>query len=53
MHDWWLASGGQSFRQITFLPDPTVLYRQHGANVLGAQGLGLSYWMQRLRNLFG
>ena len=26
-------------------------YRQHGSNVLGAQGLGLRYWRQRLQSL--
>ena len=52
MHDWWLALVASRFGEIAFLADPTVQYRQHGTNVLGAQGLGLSYWMQRLRNLF-
>jgi len=51
MHDWWLALVASRFGEIAFLPDPTVQYRQHGANVLGAQGLGLSYWMRRLQNL--
>ena len=51
MHDWWLALVASRFGEIAFLPEPTVQYRQHGANVLGAQGLGLSYWMRRLRNL--
>ena len=51
MHDWWLALVASHLGQITFLSDPTVLYRQHGANVLGAQGLGLSYWLQRVKRL--
>ena len=51
MHDWWLALVASHQGQITFLSDPTVLYRQHGANVLGAQGLGLSYWLQRAKRL--
>ena len=52
MHDWWLALVASRIGEIGLLPEPTVRYRQHGTNVLGAQGLGLSYWMQRLRNLF-
>ena len=51
MHDWWLALVASRFGAIAFLAAPTVQYRQHGANVLGAQGLGLSYWMRRLQNL--
>ena len=51
MHDWWLALVASCFGAIGWLPQPTVLYRQHGSNVLGAQGLGPAYWMRRLRNL--
>ena len=51
MHDWWLALVASCFGAIGWLPQPMVLYRQHGGNVLGAQGLGLAYWMTRLRNL--
>ena len=51
MHDWWLALVASCFGAIGWLPQPTGLYRQHGGNVLGAQGLGLAYWMTRLRNL--
>ena len=52
MHDWWLALVASRFGQIAFLPDPMVRYRQHGGNVVGAQGLGLRYWMQRAHKLF-
>ena len=51
MHDWWLALVASCFGAIGWLPQPTVLYRQHGGNVLGAQGLGPAYWMRRLRHL--
>ena len=51
MHDWWLALVASRCGAIGWLPQPTVLYRQHGGNVLGAQGLGLTYWITRLRNL--
>lgn len=51
MHDWWLALVASSYGQIELLEEPGVLYRQHGGNVLGAQGLGLAYWRQRLQSL--
>jgi rhamnosyltransferase len=38
MHDWWLAQCAGALGTILFLPEPTVLYRQHGANTLGSRG---------------
>jgi len=49
MHDWWLALVASALGQIALVEPPGVLYRQHGANVLGAQGLGWAYWRQRLK----
>jgi hypothetical protein len=51
MHDWWLALVASGLGQVAWLPEPTVLYRQHASNVLGAQGLGLRYWLDRLQQL--
>ncbi len=51
MHDWWLALVASVFGQIALVSELGVLYRQHGGNVLGAKGLGLTYWRQRLQNL--
>ena len=51
MHDWWLALVASAFGQIALVEEPGVLYRQHSSNVLGAQGLGLAYWRQRLKAL--
>ena len=36
MHDWWLALIAGAFGRIGFVEVPTVLYRQHGKNVVGA-----------------
>ena len=35
MHDWWMALLANLFGAARFLAQPTVLYRQHAANVLG------------------
>jgi hypothetical protein len=39
MHDWWLAQCAALFGHIALVDHATVLYRQHGTNVLGAKGL--------------
>ena len=39
MHDWWLALCAAAFGQIGFIEEPTVLYRQHGKNEVGAKSL--------------
>lgn len=51
-HDWWTyllvtGCGGRVF----YDPAPTVRYRQHGLNLVGA-GNGWSAWLYRVRLLF-
>jgi len=46
-HDWWMALIAASFGGIRFLRRPTVLYRQHGSNQVGAKGFA-SYATGRL-----
>ena len=36
-HDWWLGLIAVSFGEKAYLPEKTLLYRQHGANVVGAK----------------
>lgn len=36
MYDWWIALTCSAFGKISYLKDATVLYRQHGANAVGA-----------------
>ncbi len=37
MHDWWFALAATAFGKIAYLGQPTVRYRQHGANTIGAR----------------
>lgn len=37
MHDWWLALVAAALGRVDYLPQPTILYRQHPANTLGAK----------------
>lgn len=36
MHDWWCMLIASIFGQIAYLDEPTIYYRQHGTNTLGA-----------------
>ena len=39
MHDWWLAIIAAAFGGLAFVGRPTVLYRQHGSNAVGARSV--------------
>jgi hypothetical protein len=43
MHDHWVSLTAAAFGRIAFLPEPTLLYRQHGQNIFGARHYGLTY----------
>lgn len=36
MHDWYLAQVAAAYNNLVYINEPTVLYRQHENNVLGA-----------------
>src|SRR5439155_22468886 len=36
LHDWWITACAAAFGTIRYLPEPLVLYRQHGRNAVGA-----------------
>ena len=40
MHDWWLALVASCFGIIEFIDQPTIDYRQHPQNTIGAPALG-------------
>ncbi len=37
LHDWWFALVARSHGAVAFWPQPTLLYRQHQANAVGAR----------------
>lgn len=39
MHDWWLALLASGCGEIAFLNEPTIDYRQHGSNSVGAKNV--------------
>lgn len=49
-HDWWLALLAASFGGIGYMNEGTILYRQHGGNVVGNTGF-LKYIQNRIRSL--
>ena len=48
MHDWWLALLASIAGEIRYDPSRTVLYRQHGENVLGSES---RFSMRTLRKI--
>ena len=38
MHDWWIGLVASKFGKIDFIDEPTIQYRQHGGNSIGAKG---------------
>jgi len=51
MHDWWLYTLAAATGGIVFDEHSTILYRQHGANVLGAGPKGWKALLARIRRL--
>lgn len=54
MHDWWFALIAAAFGEIGYANEPTILYRQHGGNQVGAKDASsLQYNMDRLKDQAG
>lgn len=47
MHDWWIALVASCFGHIQHIEQPTLLYRQHAANTLGAKRYD---WIKTIKN---
>ncbi len=52
IYDWWLALVAAAFGVNEAIPDATVLYRQHGLNVLGSIQWGPKYIAAKLLKAF-
>lgn len=48
MHDHWIMLVAAVFGQIGYVPESTVLYRQHGRNVIGGSKVGVGYFVRKL-----
>lgn len=48
MYDHWLALVAATTGAIAFIDEPTVLYRQHGGNVIGAKRPGTRTLIERV-----
>ena len=52
MHDWWLAVVATLFGKVHYLAAPTMLYRQHSGNQVGAKAAyGFSFIKRKLLTL--
>lgn len=52
MHDWWLALTAVLFGKLVCVQEPTMLYRQHANNQVGAKAAyGLSFIKRKLATL--
>ncbi|HOJ81375.1 MAG TPA: glycosyltransferase family 2 protein [Thermoclostridium sp.] len=50
MHDWWFAMIASAFGQIGFVDKPTVLYRQHAGNAVGAKNVNSIFY--KIKRMF-
>jgi glycosyltransferase involved in cell wall biosynthesis len=43
MHDWWIGLVASQFGGIGYVDEPTIKYRQHTSNTVGAKGFDISF----------
>ena len=48
IHDQWIAVNIAHFGKISYLPQATLMYRQHSNNVLGSLNIGMVYFMKKI-----
>ncbi len=47
VHDWWIALIASAFGRIEPIEKPTVLYRQHSSNYIGARKYYITFFLYR------
>jgi glycosyltransferase involved in cell wall biosynthesis len=47
MHDLWIALNVTHYGYVDFIDEPTILYRQHNENIIGAQKTNIIYYFSR------
>lgn len=51
MHDWWISLNATHYGLVEYIKSPSILYRQHGNNVLGAESRSKYHNLKRLKAL--
>jgi glycosyltransferase involved in cell wall biosynthesis len=51
IHDWWLALVASALGRLEIIPQPSMLYRQHANNFVGASRYGFHRGIRRLLHL--
>jgi glycosyltransferase involved in cell wall biosynthesis len=51
LHDHWISVNVAKYGVVTYIKEPTMLYCQHGSNVLGALSFSMKYVMSKYKNL--
>lgn len=51
MHDWWLLLVALSLGRVAYIDEPTLAYRQHGGNSIGAKRINLFSASKTMRSI--
>lgn len=51
MHDWWLSIMASRHGRVIFIDKPTIGYRQHGGNEVGAKRFDTKYIIKKLSEI--
>jgi glycosyltransferase involved in cell wall biosynthesis len=50
LYDWWIALNVCRHGKVVYLSIPSILYRQHSDNEVGAQKIDIIHFLKKLRN---
>lgn len=51
MHDWWILCRIARVGKVVYVPEATILYRQHGDNAWGVRRADAHYYLSVLRHM--